>query len=193
MTSYDWNRNLIAEMVPQRYMDDYMIIKPINIPNSQHFSASLNYSTTFFKIWRPNWDISVNKDYIKLGNLSFNAPVLYTNFRNNIKLGSWQLGVNIRSISKGNENTAYHDKITWATILSVDKNFLHDKLQISIAGYDIFNTMTYKDTYVNAGLRSVWSDYMYRRMAILEIHYRFNIEQKNRYKGNRSTDELNRF
>ena len=194
MTSYDWNRDYIAEMIPQLYMDNSMMIKPMNIPHTKHLNLSLNFSSTY-GVWRPNWDLSVDKDYITFGNpgITFNKPVLVLNFRNNFNVKGWQLGLNPWLRSRGYQNASHYDKIMWKTDVYVNKSFFHNKLQVNIAANDIFDTVSdYPMTFINNGLRSSWDDYMYRRCVILDIHYNFNIEQNNRYKGQRSTDELNR-
>ena len=194
MTSYDWNRDYLAGMIPQVYMDNFMILKPFNIPHTEHWTTSLNYSATY-GIWQPNWDVSVNKDYIKIGNpsITFNAPMLRLNFRNNFNLKICNLGLIFVSLSKGNENVSYNDKLLWGTHIYVNKNFFKNKLQVNITGYDIFKTASnYQDIYSNNGLRSIWAADIHRRSIVLDLHYNFNIEQNSRYKGKTSTDELNR-
>jgi len=193
MTSYDWNRNYIAGMVPQVYMDNSMILKPFNIPHTEHLAISLNYSAAY-GIWRPNWDVSINKDYIEIGDpaISFNAPMLRLNFRNNFNLKICNIGLTFVSLSKGNEDVSYNDKLLWGMHIYANKNFFHDKLQVNLTGYDIFKTASnYNDIYSNNGLSSRWEADIHRRSIVLELHYNFNIKQ-NRYKGKTSTDELKR-
>lgn len=194
MTSYDWNQDYITDMIPQLYIDNSMILKPINIPHTNHLNLSLNYSSTY-GIWRPNWDVSVDKDYIKFGDpvITYNKPILFLNFRNNFNLKNCQSGINIWTKSKGNEGASYDGNVRWATNIYVNKNFFHEKLQVNLSGNDIFNTSSnYLSTYINNGIKSTWNDYMFRRSVVLDIHYNFNIEQNSRYKGNNSTNELNR-
>jgi len=194
MSSYDWNQDYIAGGVPQPYLDDAMIIKPINIPHTQHLAINLNYSSTY-GIWHPSWDASVNKDYMELGNpvMTFNKPVLYFNFRNNFNVKGCQLGLNVWLKSKGNEDASYDGNIRWATNLYINKNFFHDKLQVNLSGNDIFDTSSrYLMTFSYNGLTSTWDNYMYKRSIVLELHYNFNVKQNSRYKGKTSTDELKR-
>jgi hypothetical protein len=113
-------------------------------------------------------------------------------FRNNFSLNNWQWGLDIGVRSKGNTNATYYNHPSWMTSLYVNKNFLHDKLQMNVRGNDIFKTSNSKITYSYNALSSISDDYMYRRSIVLEIRYRFNAVQ-NRYKGNRSTNELDRF
>lgn len=191
MAVYDWNSDYIV-YVPRPYMGNSMLIKPFNINNTNRVSFNLNYSTSL-GVWRPSCDISLVKDYIRLGEpeMKFNTPMLNLNFRNNFNINGWQFGVDIRANSKGNRDASYEEKISWSVNPYVNKNFLKESLQINLRGNDIFKTTNDKINYKYNGLSTTWDNYVYRRSIVLSINYRFNIEQ-NRYKGSRSTNELNR-
>lgn len=191
MAVYDWNRDYIVH-APQPYLDNSMLIKPFNIDKSNRLSFNINYSTTF-GAWRPNCDISFVKDYIKLGNpeMKFNSPILSVNFRNNFNIKGWQFGVDIRANSKGHRAASYEEEISWSVNPYVNKNFFDERLRLNISGNDIFDTTNDKLTYRYNGLTTTWDNYVYRRSIVLSFNYRFNIDQ-NRYKGTRSTNELNR-
>lgn len=190
MTIYTHYKDRIA-YIPQLYLENSILLKPINFNNSQRLSISLNYSNSF-GIWKPNWEISLAKDYLKLGNpsIKYNKPIFATNLRNHFQLKDWQLGVDIRISSEGNANAEYLSS-SWQTNLYINKSFLHDKLMLNISSNDLFNTSKYRVNFISNNLATYYDNKMYRQNIQVSITYRFN-NTSNRYKGSRSSDELDR-
>ena len=77
----------------------------MNIDDAQFLTVALNYSSAF-GIWRPNYDISVDKNYISFGDpeITYNKPVFRFNFRNGFSINGWNFGVDVSGRTKGNDS-----------------------------------------------------------------------------------------
>ena len=62
---------------------------------------------------------------------------------------------------------------------------------LNISSNDLFNTSKYRVNFISNNLATYYDNKMYRQNIQVSITYRFN-NTSNRYKGSRSSDELDR-
>lgn len=192
MGIYQKHTDYITEM-SEIYMGNSVLNHVVNINNAQFLIAGINYNSAF-GIWRPNYDISVAKNYITYGepSITYNKPVFNFNARNSFSIKGWNLGIDITGRSKGNSNgLTYHTKFSWGTDIYINTSFFKDQLLVGLRGIDIFNTNN--DDFKNDfnGIHINWKNQMYRRTFMFSMTYRFNASPQ-RYKGNNATDEIHR-
>lgn len=189
MSVYSNYKDLITEL-PEIYMDNSILTRFVNLDKKQ-LTLSANYSQTI-NAWRPVLDVSMTKDFIEYGksNTTYNKPVLSTNFRNNFQVKDWQFGVDFVFRSGGNRDMEYL-RTSWTTAIYLNKSFLKEKLSFNLRASDIFNTTKDIYEYKFDNLRTYYDYSMYRRNVSVQLVYRFN-STKNRYKGGRATDEIDR-
>lgn len=177
--------------ISELYMGNSILNRVMNIDDAQFLTVALNYSSAF-GIWRPNYDISVDKNYISFGNpeITYNKPVFRFNFRNGFSVNGWNFGIDISGNTKGHNALMYRDKFSWGTNVYVNTAFFNNQLLVGLQGEDVFNTR--KDDYIMEynRIRGYWENSMFRRTLMFSVTYRFNATQK-RYKGSGS-DELRR-
>lgn len=192
MTIYSVYKDYFEEMLPQLYLENSILLKPVNIKNSQQLLISLNYALTI-GIWKPNIEIGMTKGFIKYGVpvSKYNKLLFSISFRNNIKLNDWQLGVDIYARTKGHRGIEYLEKNSWKTSLYANKSFLKNNLSVNVTANDIFNTTDDKLSIAAGDLSAYYDNSMYRRNIQLTISYRFNTS-KDRYKGSKASDEIDR-
>lgn len=192
MGVYHKTKDYIAE-ISELYRNNSVIVKEANIHKAQFMTLSLNYNSAF-GIWRPNWDVSLDKNYITYGNpgLTYNKPVFSVNLRNGFSIKGWSFGLDVRARTKGHDSyLGYNEEFSWNTNVYVNTSFFKEQLLVGLQGTDIFNTYSDNISYRFNHLHSYWANSMYRRSFVFSFTYRFNASQK-RYKGSNATDELRR-
>lgn len=192
MGIYSKSKDYIAE-ISELYMNNSVLIKEANIPKARFLTLSLNYNSAF-GIWRPNCDVSLDKNYITYGNpgITYNKPIFSVNLRNGFTIKGWNFGLDLRARTKGhNSYLSYNEEASWSTNVYVNTSFFKDQLLVGLQGNDIFNTYSDNISYRFNRLNSYWENSMYRRAFVFSFTYRFNASQK-RYKGSNATDELRR-
>ena len=166
----------------------------INVDKADFLTVALNYNSAF-GIWRPNYDISVDKNFVTYGNpgITYNKPSFHFNLRNGFSIKGWNFGVDISGRTKGNSSyyLTYGTKFSWRTNIYINTSFFDNKLLVGLEGIDIFNTIS--DAYLGNfnGLNTYMDDNMYRRTLTFSLTYRFNASPK-RYKGSNASDEMYR-
>lgn len=192
MGVYSKSKDYIAE-ISQLYMDNSILNQEVNINKARFLTFSLNYNSTF-GIWKPNWDIAVDKNYITYGNpsITYNKPVLSINLRNGFSIKGWNFGVDMRARTKGYDSyLSYNEEFSWSTNVYVNTSFFNDQLLVGLHGNNIFDTYSDNMSLQFNGINAYWDNSMYRRNVIFSFTYRFNASPK-RYKGSSSTNELRR-
>ena len=193
MGVYSRTTDYIAEFA-ELYLDNSLMWRMINIDKADFLTVSLNYNSAF-GIWRPNYDISVDKNFVTHGNpgITYNKPTFNFNLRNGFSIKGWNFGADISGRTKGNSSyyLTYSTKFSWRTNVYVNTSFFGDKLLVGLEGIDIFDTVN--DDYLNNfnGLDIYTENHMYRRTFMFSLTYRFNASPK-RYKGSNASDEINR-
>lgn len=192
MTIYNSYKDRFIEMMPQLYLENSILSKPVNFDKSQQLSVNLSYAPTF-GIWKPILEIGMTKDYIKYGNppIKYNSPLFSSTFRNNIQIKGWQLGMDIYARTKGNRDTEYLEKHSWNTALYLNKFFLKGNLTVNVKMNDIFNTTNDVLSTTTNNIKIYYDNTMFRRRFEFRVNYRFNTT-KNRYKGTRASEEADR-
>jgi len=190
MASYSHYKNQIVYF-PLLYLENSILLKPININKSQNISSSIGYAPTIDK-WKPRLELMFMKDFIKWGSpeITYNKPLFALNFKNNFNITGWQFGMDFYVTSNGNQSVEYRDKY-WQASAYLNKSFLDDRLLININMNDIFNTNKYKVNYISNNINSFYNNDMHSQSISAGITYRFNAT-KNRYKGSRASDEIDR-
>lgn len=192
MGVYRDSRDYMAE-ISELYMNNSVLTKEANIDRARFLTFSLNYSSAF-GIWRPNWDVSIDKNYITYGNpgITYNKPIFSVNLRNGFSINGWNFGLDMRARTKGHDNyLSYNEDFSWSTNVYVNTSFFKDQLLVGVQGNDIFNTYSDDVSYRFNHLNTYWKNSMYRQSLVFSLTYRFNASPK-RYKGNNATDELRR-
>lgn len=176
---------------PELYLENSILLKPVNVNESQNFTSSIGYAPTI-KIWKPRLELIFMKDFIKLGDpeIKYNEPIYAVYFRNNFQYKGWQWGMDIYFASNGNRLAEYINHY-WQVNVYLNKSFFNDKLLVNLNINDIFDTNRYKVNYISNNLNTYYNNNMYRQYISVSITYRFNAA-KNRYKGNRASDEIDR-
>lgn len=192
MTVYSHYKDRYEEMLPQLYLENSILLKPVNIEKSHQLAIKLNYAPTF-GVWKPNMEIGMEKGFIEYGipPVKYNKPLFSASLRNNIQLLGWQFGVDINARTKGYRGFQYQEDNSWSASVYINKSFLNDKLSVNITANDIFNTVNDRMTIKADNINVYYENSMYRRNIQFRVAYRFN-SVKNRYKGDRASDELNR-
>ena len=189
MSNFDWYKNNIL-FIPEQYTDEMVLVLPVNLENSRNFSTSISYSPTF-GIWKPIFESGISKDFLVYEGTAYNQPRYSFSLRNSILLfKSWQLGVDIKNSTTGNEDLDYVYN-NFRVNIYLAKSFLNDKLRINLRGNDIFNTDMQKYDHVMHNILSKIRNNYNTQGIFLSITYRFN-STSNKYKGEAASNELNR-
>ncbi|MCL2290354.1 MAG: TonB-dependent receptor [Bacteroidetes bacterium] len=190
MVNFDMYENSILD-IPEQYSDETVLLRPVNLDKSQNLTAAISYSPTFFKIWNPNLQIGVSKNFLKYNEITFNTPLFFMSMGNNITLPkNWQIGADVSYVSSGNYSIFYVHGV-FKMGFHVSKSFFKNKLRINLRGSDIFNTEREKvDTQIN-NIAIRLNKNSNTQGVHLSVTYRFNATQ-NKYRGEAASDEQNR-
>lgn len=173
--------------------DSITIFHTRNIDRHSILSATIVYSPTWFKIWKPSFTVNVTKPYVTYNERKYNKPLFYFEMDNIVELPhSFILGCDINYNTSGDSDwdLAYQHDDFGADVYAV-KTLLHDRLRVKFSMTNVFNTSRERwDKDTNGITLEKWKD-AGRRTVALTVTYRFN-KSKNKYKGEASTDELRR-
>jgi hypothetical protein len=189
MADFDLRKNDIMTVF-ERYSDETVLIRPVNLDRNKSFSASVSYSPTF-GVWKPILETGVWKYFLEYSGATYNKPRYSFTMRNSIMLfKSWQAGADISYYTAGNAQVTYIYDIFNLNV-SLSKSFLDGKLRVNLRGTDIFNTYKSKfNILVNDITSKMWKDQNTRGVQ-LSVTYRFNATNS-KYKGEAASKELNR-
>lgn len=141
--------------------------------------ASLSYSPTLFKIWRPSWNVWIFKQWLTYKGISYNRPQCGLQWQNLIVLPqNWYIMVNANGNLKGNADT-YTSRPKLNVNLTVQKNM--NNWWFRLMASNIFNAKEkgyshYVDIY-----NSHYVDFRQPTIS-LTISYSFNTA-RSKYKG----------
>ncbi len=151
--------------------------------------ASVAYSPTPFRIWKPSWNVWMNKQWLTYGGLSYNRPQYGLQWKNIITLPKeWAVIVNASGNLKGNANTymAYASMRVDVALQKVMKSWwlragVTNVCNAKEKGYSQYANV-FTSHYVNN----------YNPVFYLTFSYSFN-PSKSKYKGKTAgQSELNR-
>jgi hypothetical protein len=173
--------------------DSIAIFHTQNIKSNQTFDIALYYSPIWFKIWRPSFTIDFTKPFLVYNNSKYNKPIYSLLFDNIITLPKhFQIGVYMSFNTCGNLDTdlASYSQNFNCNIHCV-KDFFNEKLRLKFAVNNLFNTSREKwSKNTNNIILNKWND-ANRCTFIFTVSYQIN-PSKNKYRGEKSTTELNR-
>ena len=173
--------------------DSITLFHTQNIKKNQVLDIALTYTPTWFKVWHPSFTADITKPYLTYNNKKYNKPIFLFQINNRLDLPHhFILGADASLSTAGNLDTDlsyYYSEFDLGAYCI--KSFLNDRLRLKLAIDNALNTSKEKwrkDT--NGILLDKWADYD-RRTVSFTVTYRFN-PSKRKYKGEASTDEINR-
>ena len=194
MANYSMMKNSTM-YVYNRYngSDSIAIFHTQNIKSNQTFDIALYYSPIWFKIWRPSFTIDFTKPFLVYNNSKYNKPIYSFLFDNIITLPkNFQIGVDMSFNTCGNLDTdlAYYSQNFNCNVHCV-KELFNEKLRLKFAVNNLFNTSREKwSKNTNNIILNKWND-ANRCTFVFTASYQIN-PTKNKYRGEKSSNELNR-
>lgn len=141
--------------------------------------VSLSYSPTFFKIWRPSWNIWCFKQWLTYDGLSYDRPQPGLVWKNLLILPkSWYMMLNASGNLKGNADT-YMSRPSLRLNIALQKNMKNWWFKLSAA--DVFNAKEKGYSQYAKAYTSHYVDYKHPTIS-LTVSYSFN-PAKSKYKG----------
>jgi len=186
ITYYSTRNYFMWQTSPYPGNPDATLLKMENMPRYNTFEAFINYSPSFFTIWRPTFMAGVvAQDFKLLHNgtvMKLNKPLWIFRFNNAIHL-PWDMWLNIdfAAQTSGNGDNVYI-KSRWNCDLGLFKIFANDTWSMKLQFNDVFNTYRQQMTIYDAlSETSINKTYDTRDLS-LTIRYNFNAA-RSRYKG----------
>lgn len=192
MMGYSLNENAMHHL-PQQFKDEPVILlRDENIKQSRGTNIVISYSPTY-GIWRPQFEAGAawQNLAIKGINRNYNSPIFSGKWFNTFSLPQkWTLRLNASGNSAGHSGIAFLQP-SWGIDLRITKTLLADKLSLQLAAVDIFktNTLNWEMDYENINM--LYDKNIDPRYLSITVSYRFN-STTNKYKGQQSSDEINR-
>lgn len=189
--NYDiYNDIIMTNSIP--YTNEAIITKPENFDNFKSLSFSAFYSTSI-GYWKPSINLGFTKKIFKYGipERKYNIPIYSARFRNSIMLfKNFLIGADLYFESNGHMDIDYSYN-TFKMNIYLSKNLFKNKLRLNFNANDIFGTDRYKTKReINNVSLNILNNLNNRNISF-SVTYNFNSSKK-KYKGNSSTDELNR-
>lgn len=186
ITYYSTRNYFMWQTSPYPGNPDATLLKMENMPRYNTFEAFINYSPSFFTIWRPTFMAGVvAQDFKLLHNgtvMKLNKPLWIFRFNNAIHL-PWDMWLNIdfAAQTSGNGDNVYI-KSRWNCDLGLFKIFANDTWSMKLQFNDVFNTYRQQMTIYDAlSETSINKTYDTSDLS-LTIRYNFNAA-RSRYKG----------
>ena len=192
MMDYSLNQNAMYD-VPQQFKNEpVMLLRDENIKQSCRTNIGISYSPTY-GIWRPQFEAGAAWQNLEIKgiNRNYNSPIFSGKWFNTFSLSQkWTLRLNASGNSAGHSGIAFLQP-SWGIDLRITKTLLADKLSLQLAAVDIFktNTLNWEMDYRNINM--LYDKNLDSRYLSITVSYRFN-STTNKYKGQQSSDEINR-
>lgn len=192
MMGYSLNENAMHHL-PQQFKDEPVILlRDENIKQSRGTNIVISYSPTY-GIWRPQFEAGAAWQNLEIKgiNRNYNSPIFSGKWFNTFSLPQkWTLRLNASGNSAGHSGIAFLQP-SWGIDLRITKTLLADKLSLQLAAVDIFktNTLNWEMDYENINM--LYDKNIDPRYLSITVSYRFN-STTNKYKGQQSSDEINR-
>ena len=132
--------------------------------------------------WQPMLNVNVRKQYLKIDGKSYNRPVVIAAFNNTFSFPQgWLFQLDMNGNTRGHSST-----IEWmaqgGVFVALSKSFMHDRLNIKLAGNDLFASCR-TTTRTVCGTRDNYSwKYTDTRQFVCSLSYKFNVT-RSKYKG----------
>jgi hypothetical protein len=192
MIGHSVNENAMA-MFPLQFEDKPIImLRPENLRRIQTTNIGITYAP-IFGIWRPRFEAGVMFQWLNIDDIetSYNEPTFNGRWLNTFSFPQdYTLRVDALARSGGHSDIAYMYS-SWGVDIRLLRNFLSNKLTVQLAAIDIFATNTHHWRTDYRIVDMVYSRNLDSRQVSLSAIYRFNATQ-NRFRGQQSTDEINR-
>jgi len=191
MASYSYIKDASIFVQEMYNQNDSIVIDQFRNVNKHSFDLSLYYAPKLFKIWTPEIAVSLTKQFMTYQSKQFDKPCYYFEIKNRVELShSYLLGCDMSYSSSCNSNLVYQHADFDTDIYGI-KTFLNDRLRLNLKVSNLFNTSRLRWGMNQNGIAfNLWNDGG-RRTFQVSLTYRFN-QTKSKYKGEVSTDELNR-
>jgi len=190
---YSLNENAIHTMPGQFNDKPIILLRDENIKHSRSANIGLSYSPVF-GIWRPQFEAGAMWQWLNLGEdieEKCNTPIFSGKWFNTFSFPQkWILRIEASGMSAGHSGVAYTQP-SWGIDLSITKRLLADKLSIQLSANDILKTNTAKWDMDYGKINMLYDKDLDSRSVSLTITYRFN-STTNKYKGQQTSDEINR-
>lgn len=166
-----------------------MLFKPENVEESENFGLMLSVDASL-DVWEPTLEAGFQKQFLTWGKKSFNKPIYTVGMHNKIKFPKGvSLMVDFDYASRGNSSTVYTD-YSFVTNVFLSKWFFNKTLRINMGFDNIFDANeTWKLELDNFSMYKDCNNDS--RRIFVSIYFLFN-NAKSRFKGEKSTDEIDR-
>lgn len=179
--SYNWYKDYIIITLEQFRDKAMLLAQPKNIAHSGAFQSSLSYSPTI-AWWKPNAELGVIIQDLTYKGERYNKPYWHYRLNNTLTLPrNYILMVNLRGNRPGHSDLISADT-NFRTDVRLNKKFLNDALNVTVAFTDIFNTEREQWRLFHDNV-SFWKwNSRDSRGVYLQVTYTFN-PARNMYKG----------
>lgn len=193
MMGYSIDENAMF-WVPQQFKEQPIILlRDENIRRSRSANLGLSYSPTF-GVWRPRLEAGGMWQWLQLeGDVrkKYNTPIFSGKWFNTFSFpDKWTLRLDASGMSAGNSGVTYIQP-SWGIDVRVTKQLFSDMLSIQLAATDILKTNRVNWEMDYGKINMLYDRDMDSRSVSLTVTYRFN-STSNKYKGQQTSDELNR-
>lgn len=192
MMGYSLNENSLHHL-PQQFKDEPVILlRDENIKKSSGTNIGISYSPTY-GMWRPQFEAGAIWQNLEIEgiNKNYNSPIFSGKWFNTFSFPQkWTLRVDTSGRSAGHSGISFFQP-SWGIDLRVTKRFLEDKLSLQLAAEDIFKTNTLNWDMDYGNINMLYDKNIDSRSVSITVSYRFN-STTNKYKGQQSSDEINR-
>ena len=192
MAGYSVHRNAIHQ-IPTQFEDrPIFLIRDENIAQSRSANIGFSFAQNF-GMWRPRLEGGMMKQWLTLEEVgkSYNSPIFTGRLANSFSLPqNTTLWIDARGNTSGNMGVTYI-RPSWGIDARLTKMFLSNRLTAQIIATDIFKT-NQESWDLNYGKINMSLDRILdSRSVSLTLVYTFNAAQ-NRFRGQRSTNEIDR-
>ena len=193
MATYANVKNGTAYIYDRYGVNDSIAFFQTRNVDSRRVVLSAYWSSTLFRVWKPELQVRFSKPFVNYGGKTYNHPRCYFEMSHILELTpTFKVNCEVDYYTAGNSisGPSYNYADFYAELGCV-KTFWNDQLRLNLTVTNLFNTSRERwglDT--NGIIFEKWNDDG-RRTFMLSVTYRFN-QSKSKYKGTASTSELNR-
>jgi hypothetical protein len=173
-----------------------MLLTYKNIDHSRYLKSMVTVAPKF-NIWEPSLTVGFQKNWCHIptdtGELSPKSPIFFGQMSNNFVFSQSLTGVvNMDLTSKGDQENASYDRITFNTEVSIIKSFFNNRFSVKLSGYDLFKTSNSHLTVNYNHAQFTNNVNIDTRMFAITLRYNFN-SVSSKYKGSGAgSDEKSR-
>lgn len=186
LTWYSTKNYFMWQTFPYPGNPDATLLKMENMPRFNTVEAFVNYSPTFFDIWRPSFMAGIMSQHFSLNHngeeIALNKPLGILRFNNAIHLpGDIWLNVDFSGQTSGNSENMFI-KGHWHCDAGLYKSFASDRWSLKLQLNDIFASTRNQMTVYDAISSSCLIKHYDTRDLSVTLRYNFN-QSRSRYQG----------